>query len=167
MQPTGPSIAPSRQNKSQISAFLEPNLVQAAHKYCSAEHLTLQELIAHAINTGVAQFGKRPFLQVRRERFVNRKKSPAKIQEQLDGIRKGKKRIAAWFENDDVTAVKTFSKEVGLRVEGLVKIGLEKILKISASDVTNQDDWDWSKIETAKLPKTIGKDKAHKTAAAA
>jgi hypothetical protein len=163
----GPStIAPSRANKSQISAFFEPELVHAAHKYCSDEHLTLQELIGLSINTAAVHLGKPAFLKVRRERFVNRKKSPAKVQEKLDGVRQGTKRIAAWFENEDVQAVKTFSKEAGLRVEGLVRYGLLKLLKLASDAKPNTDalDWDWSKIEGAKLPK-INKERSSKKAA--
>ncbi len=167
MQIGSSTVAPSRATKSQISAFFEPELVHAARKYCTDEHLTLQELIGLSINTAAVHLGKPAFLTVRRERFVNRKKSPAKIQENLDGVRHGKKRFAAYFENADVKKVKTFSKEAGMRVEGLVRLGLLKILKM-ASDAkpdTEALGWDWSKIETAKLPR-INKERTRSQQAA-
>lgn len=157
---------PSRANAQQISAFLAPELIEAARQYRSRENLTQQEVMAMAINTAVAHFGKKPFLSVKRERLVKRKKSLAKVQKDLQGIRKDTQRMAAFFDTDDHQAVKIFAKEVGLRVEGLVKIGLQKILQMAPGDTTgNQTDWDWSKIETAKLPKNIGKERRGKQAA--
>lgn len=160
----------SRAGKSQISAFVKLELGQAAHKYCSSKQLTIQEILAMAINTAVAHYGHtKPFLDVTRDRFVNRKKSIAKKQEKLSGIRKDKMRLAGWFENNDVESVKTYAKSVGKRVEGLVEKGLTKLLGFetlieTVPEPASVETWDWSKIETAKLPK-INKERRSKQAA--
>lgn len=176
-----PIMPPSRVNKKQIMAHLAPELVEAAHKRCAKKQLSLQEIIAEAINATVAQYGRTPFLKVGRERLVQRKKSPAKIQKLESGVRDGKRRIGAWFDRDDVEKVKDLAKQFGLRVEGLVERGLRIVLaeelakatakttakKPSVAEQQAKDEWDWKSVKAATPPSIPKAPRRAKTTVAA
>lgn len=162
-----PKVAPSRVNKKQIMAHLSPDLVEAAHRRCAKEDITIQELIGHAVNRAVAEYGRKPFLNAKRERLVRRVKSVAKVQELDRGVRNGKRRIGAWFEKEDVEKVIDLSIEFGIKVEGLVDMGLRLLLNMEAKPdkaETSVDDWDWNTAQTApegaKIPKKAKAKKA-------
>ncbi len=165
-----PKSAPSRANKKQIMAHLGPDLVEAAHKRCESENITLQEIIGSAINAAVAKYGRKPFLKVERERLVRRTKSVAKVQTLGKGVRDGKRRIGAWYDRDDVEKVKELAREFGVRVEALVDMGLKLLLadELKGLNLTKQPeqagDWDWSTAQGAgedtKIPKKVRTRKA-------
>ncbi len=161
-------IPPSRVNKKQVMAHLTPELVDAAHKRCLRDNLTVQELMAEALNAIVAKFGRTPFLRVGRERLVIRKKSPAKVQKLENSVRDGKRRIGAWFDRQDVERIKSYGQEFGnIRVEAMVEKGLRIVLAddlahlgtAKPEQTKKRADWDWesSKAETpppvAKVPR--------------
>jgi predicted HicB family RNase H-like nuclease len=120
---------PSRQNKKQIIAHLDPALVEAAHRKAEKEDVTLQELIALSVNHSVSEYGRSPFLKVGRDRLVRRKKAQAKIQTSGPECRTGTTRIAAWFDKGDHEQVAMFAKEVGVSIEYLVLKSLPAVLK--------------------------------------
>lgn len=120
---------PSRQNKKQIIAHADPALVEAAHRKAEKEDVTLQELIALAVNASVSEFGRTPFLKVSRDRLVRRKKAPAKVLTEGPDCRTGTRRIAAWFDRKDHEQVAMFAKEIGKSIEYLVLKGLPGVLK--------------------------------------
>ena len=125
----GKGTPPSRQNKKQIIAHGDPALIEAAHVKCHKEAVTIQELIALAVNAAVAEYGRSPFLKVVRDRLVRRTKAPAKVQENGPDCRNGKRRIAAWFDKNDHDQVSRFASEVGTSIEQLVLTGLPGILR--------------------------------------
>lgn len=120
---------PSRQNKKQIIAHADPALVEAAHRKAEKEDVTLQELIALAVNASVSEFGRTPFLKVSRDRLVRRKKAPAKVLTEGPDCRTGTRRIAAWFDRNDHEQVAMFAKEIGKSIEYLVLKGMPGVLK--------------------------------------
>lgn len=120
---------PSRQNKKQIIAHADPALVEAAHRKAEKEDVTLQELIALAINATFSEFGRTPPLKVARDRLVRRKKAPAKVLTEGPDCRTGTRRIAAWFDRNDHEQVAMFAKEIGESIEYLVLKSLPAVLK--------------------------------------
>lgn len=169
MQPGLPKIPPSRINKKQVMAHLTPGLVDAAHKKCIKDGLSLQELIAESINAAIADYGRTPFLKVGRERLVVRKKSPAKVQEHEKSVRDGKKRIGAWFERSDVEQVKAHCGEFGIRIEALIEKGLrivmsDELLAIAVKEANKakkepskrKPNWDWENSQ-ADMPPPVAK----------
>lgn len=123
-------LPPSRRDKKQIVAHLDADLVEAAHARRRAKGLTMQEIVASAINQAVEEYGRRPFLKVSRERLVKRNKALARVQtaENAPRCRAGKRRLAAWFDRQSVEQLGGFAREVGVRVEHLVEMGLKKTL---------------------------------------
>lgn len=121
---------PSRINKKQITAWDDPALIQAAHIYQDTGNVSIQEIIAQAVNNAVEQYGRRPILQVKRDRLVKRTKSRAgkNTGDKMPNCRNGKARIAAWFDNKDAEALSEFCKEVGIKKEALVLLGLPRVI---------------------------------------
>jgi len=163
MQPGLPKIPPSRVNKKQVMAHLTPDLVDAAHKKCARDNLSLQELIAESINAAIADYGRTPFLKVGRERLVIRKKSPAKVQKLEKSVRDGKRRIGAWFERTDVEQVKDHCREFGIRIEALIEKGLRivmldelKNIKVPKAEKAKKGNWDWENSQ-ADAPPPVAK----------
>lgn len=164
MQPGSPKIPPSRVNKKQVMAHLTPDLVDAAHKKCTRDNLTVQELLAESINAAIANYGRTPFLKVGRERLVIRKKSPAKVQKLEKSVRDGKRRIGAWFERVDVEQIKDHCREFGIRIEALIEKGLRIVLAeelatvevIKPEQPKKKGNWDWENSQ-ADAPPPIAK----------
>jgi len=123
-------LPPSRRDKKQIVAHLDPVVVQAVHNRRDTHGATVQEVLGQAVNTAVQKFGRTPFLAVRRDRVVKRNKARAQVQkaDKSPRCRAGKKRLAAWFEMGSVERVAAFSAEVGTPIEDLVEIGLKDML---------------------------------------
>jgi hypothetical protein len=127
-------VPPSRRNKKQVIAHLAPELVDAVHLRRETESVTLQEILAQAVNTAFHAFGRiGSILSVRRDRIVKRKKGLAKIQgaDTAPPCRTGKRRLAAWFDTKEVEALVAFCAEVGMRIENLVEFGLKKMLSVA------------------------------------
>lgn len=124
------STPPSRVNKKQIGAWDKPSLIQAAHLYQDTGKVSIQEIIAEAVNHAVEQYGRKPILKVTRDRFVKRTKSRAgkNVGDQMPNCRNGKARIAAWFDNKDKDALVEFCKEVGIKQEALILMGLPNVI---------------------------------------
>ncbi|MTH95188.1 hypothetical protein [Roseibium sp. RKSG952] len=125
-----PTTPPSRLNKKQIGAWDDPSLIQAAHLFQDTGKISIQEIIAEAVNYGVGMYGRKPILKVSRDRFVKRKKSRAGTNEgdKMPTCRNGKARIAAWFDNKDKDALVDFCKEVGIKQEALILMGLPNVI---------------------------------------
>jgi len=123
-------LPPSRRDKKQIVAHLDPVLVEAVHRRRKRDGITVQEIIGTAVNAAVQKFGRTPFLAVRRDRVVKREKALAQVQkpENAPRCRAGKRRVAAWFDTSSVERVAAFSAEVGTSIEDLVEIGLKEML---------------------------------------
>jgi hypothetical protein len=158
-------IPPSRVNKKQVMAHLTPDLVDAAHKRCLRDNLTVQELMAEALNAIVAKYGRTPFLKVGRERLVIRKKSPAKVQKLENSVRDGKRRIGAWFDRQDVERIKAYGQEFGnIRVEAMVEKGLRIVLfgdvaqvePVKLEQPKKKGNWDWENSK-AEAPPPVAK----------
>jgi len=123
-------LPPSRRNKRQVLGWLDAPLVEAIHKYRHRRNLTAQEIVAEAVNRAVAQFGRKPILQVSRDRYVRRQKAVSQVQSDENvPSRNGKRRLAAWFDQKDVENLFSFKSEVGTKVELLLEIGVKKILE--------------------------------------
>lgn len=120
------AVPPSRRDKKQVVAHLDADLVEAVHVRRRSDALTVQEILGEAVNRAVAEYGRLPVLKVGRERLVRRKRalSQAQFTEKTPECRAGKRRIAAWFDRADVDRLAAFSKEVGVRIEDLVEMGL-------------------------------------------
>lgn len=123
-----PKKAPSRVNKKQLAAHLEPTLVERMKQYGRRKELSVTEIIAMSINEAVSKHGMGPLLQVSRERLVNRVRSPSQVQTKGPECRTGTKRVAAFFNSGDIERVRAFSKEKGISQESLIEQGLQKIL---------------------------------------
>lgn len=123
-------LPPSRRDKKQIVAHLDAELVEAVHIRRRARSLTIQEIVAEAINEAVKHYGRTPFMAVVRDRLVRRNKALAKVQDAsgVPGSRTGKRRIAAWFDRTSVERVAAFAREVGTKIEGLVELGLRRMI---------------------------------------
>lgn len=123
-------LPPSRRNKKQVIAHLAPPIVDAVHRKREAENITVQEIIAEAVNSAVSDFGRGAILSVRRDRVVKRRKGLAKIQQsdRTPPCRTGKRRLAAWFDTKEVEGLASFGSEIGLRIEDIVERGLKKVL---------------------------------------
>ena len=123
-------LPPSRRDKKQIIAHLDPVLVEAVHLRRKARGVTAQEIIAQAVNEAVAQYGRPPILKVGRHRVVKRRRGLAKVQsgENNSPARAGTRRVAAWFDSGDVQRVVDFGREVGRKVQDLVDVGLRKVI---------------------------------------
>lgn len=140
-------LPPSRRNKKQITAHLKPVLVEAVHRRRLRAGVTVQEIIASAVNTAMESFGRRPVLPVDRRRLVKRERHLAQVQ--ISGnaprSRAGTRRIAAWFDKDLVDRVVAFSIEVGTRIEDLIELGLremftsEELEEAEAAEKTSQE----------------------------
>lgn len=119
-------LPPSRRDKKQIVAHLDPDLIEAVHRRRRARELTIQEILGDAVNRAVSQYGRQPFLKVGRDRLVKRNRALAQVQtaDNSPDCRTGKRRIAAWFDRKSVENVADFAREVGTRIEHLVDLGL-------------------------------------------
>lgn len=127
----GPNkLPPSRRDKKQIVAHLDPVIVQAVHNRRETQGKTVQEVLGEAVNKAVEKFGRAPLLEVRRDRVVKRNKARAQAQkaDRSPACRAGKRRIAAWYQMASVERVAAFSAEVGMPIENLVEIGLKEML---------------------------------------
>lgn len=120
--------APSRANKKQLAAHLEPDLVERMKTFAKRKELSLTEVIAMSVNEAVSEHGVGPLLQVSRERLVNRVRSPSQVQTKGPVCRTGTKRIAAYFNASDVERVRAFSKEKAIPQEHLIADGLKKLM---------------------------------------
>lgn len=136
MRMPGPAKPPSRQNKKQIAAFCDEALVTAVHSYTGKHQMSLQEVIAAAVNFAANEWGRKPILKVGRDRLVKRAKARAKSKtgDATPKCRDGKARIAAWFDNDDVKKLTDFCKEVGIKKEALILLGLPKVIASGAPE---------------------------------
>lgn len=126
-------LPPSRRDKKQIAAHLDPDLVEAVHRRRKGRAVTAQEMIAEAINVALASYGRDPILPVKRDRLVKREKALAQVEgnEGTPRCRQGKRRLAGFFDNSAVDAVKAFSAEHGVRTEDLVEFGLRAMIPAS------------------------------------
>lgn len=138
-------LPPSRRDKRQIVAHLDPELVEAVHQRRKRDGVTVQEVIGMAVNKAMAKFGRSAILPVRRDRLVKRQRQLARVQEAATAppSRAGKRRVAAWYDIPSVERVAGFAAEVGVRIEDLVEIGLrdlfsEKDLR-AAKDAMTED----------------------------
>nr|WP_250807774.1 hypothetical protein [Neorhizobium tomejilense] len=122
--------APSRANKKQLAAHLDPELVERMKVYGRRKSLSMTEMIAMAVNEAVSQYGMGPILQVSRDRLVHRVKSPSQVQvrDTLPKCRTGKKRVAAYFFKGDIERLRAFSMEKGVSQEQLIEDGLRSML---------------------------------------
>jgi hypothetical protein len=118
----------SRQNKKQLAAYLEADLVERMKTYAKRQSLSLTEMIAMSVNAAVAEHGMGPILQVSRERLVNRVRSPSMVQTKGPICRAGTKRIAAFYNNGDIDRLRAFSKEKGIALEDIVDTGARIVL---------------------------------------
>lgn len=128
-------LPPSRRNKKQVIAHLAPDLVDAVHRRREKENITVQEILAEAVNLAVTEFGRtETLLSVRRDRVVKRRKGLAQIQQsdKAPPCRTGKRRLAAWFDTKEVEGLAAFAAEVGIRMEGLIELGLRKTFQAAA-----------------------------------
>jgi hypothetical protein len=123
-----PKKAPSRINKKQLAAHLDPALVERMKTFAKRNELSLTEIIAMSVNAAVAEHDRGPLLQVSRERLVHRVRSPSQVQTKGPECRTGTKRVAAFFNAGDIERVRAFSKEKSIPQERLIASGLEKIL---------------------------------------
>lgn len=123
-------VPPSRREKKQIVAHLDPALVEAVHRRRTRDGVTIQEIIAMAVNAALARFGRAPILEERRDRLVKRQKALARVQDadKVPRCRAGKRRLAAWFDMGAVDRVAAFSAEIGTRIEDIVEMGLREIV---------------------------------------
>lgn len=124
------TLPPSRRDKKQIAAHIEVEQADLALKYRTKFGLTVQEVIALAINHFAQSRNREPFLKARRERLVKRKRGLAQIQtiEKVVPSRAGKRRLAGWFDSKDVDRVNVFKTEVGVTIEEMIEEGLGYIL---------------------------------------
>jgi len=123
-------LPPSRRDKKQIVAHLDPIVVQAVHNRRETQGKTVQEVLGEAVNTAIVKFGRSPLLEIGRQRVVKRNKARAQSQnaDKSPACRAGKRRIAAWYQMGSVDRVAAFSAEVGTPIENLVEIGLKEML---------------------------------------
>lgn len=137
MAPSIRRLPPSRRDKKQIAAHINAGLADAAMKYRLANGLTVQELIALAINSFANSRNREPILKARRERLVKRKRGLSQIQSEEKTVqsRVGKRRLAGWFDSKDVERVNQFKTEVGETIEKMVSEGLK--LMIPKSTITS------------------------------
>lgn len=133
-------LPPSRRDKKQIVAHLDPELVEAVHLRRQRDGVTVQEVIGLAVNKAMGRFGRAPILPVRRDRLVKRKRQLARVQEEgtTTKSRAGKRRVAGWYETASVDRVADFAAEVGAKVEDLVEMGLR--------DIFSEEDLDAAKV---------------------
>src|SRR5690606_5323557 len=117
---------PSRINKKQIVAYLDPEVARVAHALRKRRNLTLQEFIAEAINKMSLAHNRPPLLKPARERIINRTKAVAKASEasSLAASRNGKIRLAGWYDKRDVERVARFKTEIGINIERLIEQGI-------------------------------------------
>lgn len=135
-----PGKAPSRANKKQLVAHLEPSLADRVRLHCHRHDLTFQEIMAMAVNASVTRLSDGdaiPFLRVSRQRVFRRSKSPAAPRASGPESRKGKRRIAAFYASDDADRVRSFARERGVTLEALVAEGLRSILGEAAEGLTS------------------------------
>jgi hypothetical protein len=123
-----PKIAPSRVNKKQLGAHLEPGLVERMKIYARKKQLSLTEVIAMAVNEAVSVHGVGPLLQVSRERLVHRVRSPSQVKTKGPECRTGTKRVAAFFNAGEVERLRAFSKEKAIPAEHLIADGIMRLL---------------------------------------
>jgi len=121
-------LTPSRDNKRQLTAYLDPGLVFRVKRYGKMHELSLTEMIAMAVNAAVSAYGAGPILQVSRERLVFRMKSPSQVLTTGPRCRTGTQRVAAYYKVPDLDRLSAFCKEKGVAQESLVDTGLRMIL---------------------------------------
>lgn len=133
-------VPPSRQGKKQVIAFLRPNQMDAIERKKSVEHKTNQEIIGDAINAVYEQHGMPPLVKSGHHRIVRRSKGRARLREEGTGpgCRTGRKSFGAWFDEDVVRQLNSFSSEINLPVQWILEEGV-KIL----TGVAPQEDSDW------------------------
>lgn len=129
----GKRLPPSRENKKQISAHLDPNLVQLIYDTKEKNGTTLQTEIAKAINIVLKDYNVDFIIPEHSDRIVHRTRNLAKIQtvDRVPNCRVGKKRIAAWFFMDSVLSLISFCDKNNFKIEDLVELGFKKRFKIS------------------------------------
>ena len=124
-------LPPSRRDKKQIAAHVSAEQADLVLKYRSQFGLTVQEVIAMAINKFAEGKGREPLLKARRDRLVKRKRGLAQLQsiEKVAPSRVGKKRLAGWFDAKDVVRVNQFKTELGVTVEHMVEEGVDAMMR--------------------------------------
>ncbi|MCS4089617.1 hypothetical protein [Rhizobium sp. BK176] len=123
-----PKIAPSRKNKTQLAAHLEPSIVERMKIFARKRQLSITEVIAMSVNEAVSVHGVGPLLQVSRERLVHRVRSPSQVRTDGPECRAGTKRVAAFFNKAEVERLRAFSKEKAIPQEHLIADGLARLL---------------------------------------
>jgi hypothetical protein len=130
MNQIGKTIPKSRQDKRQITAYLTPKLVEAAHKKARNDGKSIQEVVGEAINAALDVFGYTdPIISVSHDRIVRRSKGVAKIRnaETVPMCRMGKRAVSGWFNRDEVEAVDKLAGQLGQPMQKLVEMGMEQI----------------------------------------
>jgi hypothetical protein len=121
----------TRTDKKQIAAHLDPDMVARMKAHCKATQITLQELIAMAVNAAVGSRTRGevgPLLRVHRERLVRRVNAQSKVQTTGPECRTGTRRVAAYFQTAEIERLRAFCKEKGLRQEHLIEEGIRALL---------------------------------------
>ncbi|MFC4236124.1 hypothetical protein ACFOY8_12925 [Thalassospira xianhensis] len=120
---------PSRLNKKQIIAFLEPEQIEVITKKISQEGKTGQEVLGEAINAVFALHGMPPVIKYGHLRLVRRQKSRAqsRAQSTAPSCRKGRVAFGGWFHKDTHAKIAAFAAELDLTFQTIVEKGISMI----------------------------------------
>lgn len=120
---------PSRRGKRQIIAYLPPDVVEMAHAWSTENGTSIGGIVAHAINTALKAYGRKPLVSTGHQRLVRRNKARAEVRMNGPACRTGKRAISGWYPEREVDAVALFAEEVGMRIQDIVDMGLQKVLE--------------------------------------
>lgn len=133
-------IAPSRQGKRQVIAYLEPSLADSALAYAYKHNKTLQEVIADAINAELARRGHPPLMSTIRQRVIRRRVRRAAIRNETNSncsARVGKKSFSGWFYVNQVTALAAVAKAEDCTIQNLLEEGVRLLVSAPPPEEEN------------------------------
>lgn len=135
-------ISPSREGKTQVIAFLQPNQIEAAQSKATRDNKTNQEIIGEAINAVYALYGLPPVMPLGHERIVrrNKKRSLERAPGKGAQCRNGRKSYGGWFLTEIVAQLNIFASEINLSKQSIIEKGVELITGVAPSPDVG-DDW--------------------------
>jgi hypothetical protein len=133
-------VAPSRQGKKQVIAFLRPDQAEAAYAKAAHDGMTNQEILGQALNAFYASKGVQSPVQMGHRRIVRRIAARAVIR--TDGrvptCRAGKIAYGGWFDKDVVDKLHREANSWGLSVQGLIEIGIYYVTGVEVTTESSE-----------------------------
>lgn len=120
-----PSFKPSdRVSRKQVAIYMDVDLNALVRAKAARAGIPLQEVLAAAMNLGLAEHGLAPVLNPLRLKVFRRVNRPAAERTSIKSSRNGKYALSAWYDRKEVQALKAASESLGMSTQDIGAEGI-------------------------------------------